>query len=71
MAVTGSANPFAGIDLGFYSSPEVADLDGDGDLDALIGESGGALVFFRSTLAEIFADGFESGGIGNWSQTFP
>ncbi len=31
-------NPFDGIDVGFESSPTLADLDGDGDLDALIGE---------------------------------
>ena len=29
---TGSANPFDGIDVGGYSTPAVADLDGDGTL---------------------------------------
>jgi hypothetical protein len=29
---TGSANPFDGIDVGGYSAPAVADLDGDGTL---------------------------------------
>ena len=29
---TGSANPFDGIDFGWYSAPAVADIDGDGTL---------------------------------------
>ena len=29
---TGSANPFDGIDVGDYSTPAVADFDGDGTL---------------------------------------
>ena len=29
---TGSANPFDGIDVGVYSAPALADLDGDGTL---------------------------------------
>jgi hypothetical protein len=45
---TGSANPFSDIDVGFHSSPELVDLDADGDLDAIVGEFGGHLVFFRS-----------------------
>jgi hypothetical protein len=40
-------------DADFYlgSSPELADLDGDGDLDLLVGDDaeGGRLIFFRST----------------------
>ena len=29
---TGSANPFAGIDVGQYSAPAFSDIDGDGTL---------------------------------------
>ena len=29
---TGSANPFDGIDVGYYSAPTLGDLDGDGTL---------------------------------------
>ena len=32
VARTGSENPFDGIDVGGYSAPAVADLDGDGTL---------------------------------------
>lgn len=36
-AVTGSSNPFNGIDIGFYAAPALADVDGDGDVDTVIG----------------------------------
>ncbi len=44
-----SANPFALADIGFYSRPTFADIDGDGDLDAFIGEPYGNTVFFDNT----------------------
>jgi Ca2+-binding RTX toxin-like protein len=47
---TGTANPFNGIDIGSYSAPTLADLDGDGDLDALIGEGDGTLNYFESVV---------------------
>ena len=56
---TGAANPFNGVDVGFDSAPTFADLDGDGDLDALIGEIGGTLRYFRNTgtaLAPVFTE---------------
>ena len=34
-----SKNPFIGIDGNFFSHPELADLDGDGDLDLIIGKN--------------------------------
>ena len=46
---TGTANPFNGIDVGFASTPTLADLDGDGDLDAIIGEFYGSLRYYKNT----------------------
>jgi VCBS repeat-containing protein len=46
---TSSNNPFNGIDVGIYSSPTFADLDGDGDLDAIVGQSYGTLKYYKNT----------------------
>ena len=46
---TGAANPFDGVDVGDFSAPSFADLDGDGDLDAIVGESDGNLNYFENT----------------------
>jgi len=47
--LTGAANPFNGFDVGNRSTPAVADLDGDGDLDVLVGAADGTLLYFRNT----------------------
>ncbi len=44
--LTGAANPFDGIDVGYESSPIFFDLDGDGDLDAVVGSNYGVLRVF-------------------------
>ncbi len=44
-----SASPFGLIDVGVYSTPSFADLDGDGDLDAFIGEQPGNINYFENT----------------------
>ena len=48
-AATGSVNPFGIVDIGSYSIPTFADVDGDGDMDLIVGESDGTLNYFENT----------------------
>ena len=62
---TGAANPFDGVDVGNFSTPSFADLDGDGDLDALVGENGGTLRYFENTGSAIAPAFTERTGAAN------
>ena len=71
IALTGSANPFSGIDVGNFSRPSFVDLDGDGRLDLVSGASDGTLRAWRNTGsagAPVFTDvaGSSSYGCSDW-----
>lgn len=44
-----SFNPYGLIDVGSLASPTLVDIDGDGDLDAFVGNNYGNTLFFRNT----------------------
>ncbi len=44
-----TANPYGLVDVGLYASPSLVDIDGDGDLDALIGNDRGNTVVQLNT----------------------
>ena len=46
---TGSANPFNSLALNDESAPALADLDGDNDLDLVVGDENGTLSYFENT----------------------
>ncbi|MEO3480048.1 FG-GAP-like repeat-containing protein [Phaeobacter sp. CAU 1743] len=49
IALTGTDDPFNGIDIGSYSNPAFADIDGDGDQDLILGDRVGQLTAFENT----------------------
>ena len=49
LQLTGLANPLGAFDVGALSAPAFADLDADGDLDAIAGEDLGAIRHFENT----------------------
>ena len=44
-----TTDPFGLTDVGAFAAPAFADIDGDGDLDAFVGNSNGEMAFFRNT----------------------
>ena len=46
--VTGSTNPFNGIDIGDDPSPYFVDIDNDGDTDALFGADEGTIYYYKN-----------------------
>jgi Ca2+-binding RTX toxin-like protein len=45
---TGGNNPFNNVKVDYFSAPSMVDIDGDGDLDAFIGEYYGKIAYYKN-----------------------
>ena len=48
VAMTGSSNPFDGLEVELYATPLFADVDNDGDVDLVLGDTSGTLKYFEN-----------------------
>ena len=46
--IPGTASPFDVVDVGGYSTPAFVDLDGDLDVDLVVGEEDGVLHYYEN-----------------------
>ena len=78
--ITGSGNPFNGIDVGDHSAPSLVDVDRDNDIDLVVGNSAGEISYYENTgsrysatfvLQTGAADPFDGVDVGGGSASFP
>jgi uncharacterized protein (DUF2141 family) len=58
-------NPLLDKDVGGYARPVFADIDGDGDLDAFVGERNGSVIYYRNNGSSTQPDFVNQSGVSN------
>ncbi|MBW4680304.1 MAG: tandem-95 repeat protein [Microcoleus vaginatus WJT46-NPBG5] len=69
---TGTNNPLNSVDVPYQSSPTFADIDGDGDSDAFIGNQAGTIRYYENASVVTIATGTsatEAGTTGTFTLT--